>query len=65
VTNPSDPDQVVHFVTRTIPERQRTGLPKVMTDTAPAALEINGVVVLLFPGFIIVIPVSWFAWLSL
>jgi hypothetical protein len=65
VTNPNDPKQVVPFVAWKIPKSQRTSLPKVMTDTAPAALVINGVVVLLFTDFIIVIPVSWFAWLSL
>ena len=57
VTNPSDPKQVVRFVARKIPESQRTSLPKVMTDTAPAALEIDGIVGILFTGYIIVIPV--------
>ena len=56
MTNPSDPNQIVRFKTLQIPESQRAGLPNVMTDTAPAALEIPaiGAIALLFANFEIV-----------
>ena len=66
VTNPNDPKQVVPFEARKIPINQRATLPDVMTDTAPAALEIDGIVGILFTGYIVVIPaVKLPSWLSL
>jgi hypothetical protein len=62
VTNPSDPSQIAHFESLIIPESQRIGLPNVMTDTAPAALEIYigemGLLALLFANDRIVFPAS-------